>query len=74
MVVGPGLVSASPAFMRSIASHPAGPYGRLAQITVIDREGATQFAQGLLDRCDNSTACMLCCLEPIYVIPDTMPF
>ena len=35
VVVGPGLVSTSPAFMRSIASHPAGPHGRLAQKTVI---------------------------------------
>ena len=32
---GPGLVSTSPAFMRSIASHPAGPHGQLAQKTVI---------------------------------------
>ena len=31
MVVRPGLVSTSPAFMRSIASHPAGPHGRLAK-------------------------------------------
>ena len=31
VVVGPGLVSTSPAFMRSIASHPAGPHGRLAK-------------------------------------------
>ena len=31
VVVGPGLVSTSPAFMRSIISHPAGPHGRLAQ-------------------------------------------
>ena len=30
-VVGPGLVSTSPPFMRSTASHPAGPHGRLAQ-------------------------------------------
>ena len=28
---GPGFVSTSPAFMRSSASHPAGPHGRLAQ-------------------------------------------
>ena len=35
VVVGPGLVSTSPAFMRSIAIHPAGPHGRLAQKTVI---------------------------------------
>ena len=29
-VVGPGLVSTSPAFVRSSASHPAGPHGQLA--------------------------------------------
>ena len=49
VVVGPGIVSTSPAFMRSIASHP---------------EGSTQFALGLPDRCDSSTACRLCRLEP----------
>ena len=31
VVVGPGLVSTSPAYMRSIASNLAGPHGRLAQ-------------------------------------------
>ena len=30
VVVGPGLDSTSPAFMSSIASHPAGPHDRLA--------------------------------------------
>ena len=30
-VVGPGLVSTSPAFVSSSASHPAGPHGRHAQ-------------------------------------------
>ena len=35
VVVGPGLDSTSPAFMRSIASHTAGPHGRLAKKTVI---------------------------------------
>ena len=35
VVVGHGLVSTSPAFMRSIASHSAGPHDRLAQTTVI---------------------------------------
>ena len=29
------------------------------------REGSTQFTQGLSDRCKSSTACRLCCLEPI---------
>ena len=33
-VVGPGLVSTSPAFVSSSASHPAGPHGRYAQKTV----------------------------------------
>ena len=31
VVVGPGFVWTSPAFMRSSASHPAGPHGQLAQ-------------------------------------------
>ena len=31
VVVGPGLVLTLPAFMRSIASHRAGPHDRLAQ-------------------------------------------
>ena len=35
VVVGPGLVSTSSAFMRRIASHPAGPHVRLAEKTVI---------------------------------------
>ena len=66
VVVGPGLVSTSLAFMSSIASHLAGPRGRLAQKTVIGPPllGSTQFAKGLPDRCDSSTACMLCRLEP----------
>ena len=33
-VVGPGLVSTSPAFVSSSASHPASPHGRHAQKTV----------------------------------------
>ena len=52
-VVGPGLVSASPAFVSNSASHPAGPHGRHAQKTVNQdphcwgRGGSTQFAQQL---------------------------
>ena len=68
VVVGPGLVSTSPAFIRSITSHPAGLHGWFAQKSVIGREGSTQFAQGLPDRCNSSTTCRLCCLEPIYLI------
>ena len=50
-VVGPGLVLTSPVFVRSSASHPATPHGRLAKKTVYrepiagGREGSTQFAQ-----------------------------
>ena len=70
VVVGPELVSKSPAFMSSIASHPAGPHDRIAQKQksgpiAEGREGSTQFAQGLPDRCDSSTECMLCRLELI---------
>ena len=52
-VVGPGLVSTSPAFVSSNSSHPAGPHGRHAQKTVNraphcwGRGGSTQFAQQL---------------------------
>ena len=45
-VVGHGLVSTSPAFVSSSASHPAGPHRRRAPKTV-NREGSTQFAQQL---------------------------
>ena len=68
-VVGPELVStSSPAYMRSIAIHPAGPHGWLAQKRLscphcCGREGSTQFVQGLPDRCDSSTSCRLCGLE-----------
>ena len=50
-VVGPGFVSIPPAFMRSNASHPAGPHGRFAQKNSKSgshcwgREVSTQFAQ-----------------------------
>ena len=45
-----GFVSTSPVFMRSSTSHPAGPHGRFAQITVnrtllLGREVSTQFVQ-----------------------------
>ena len=47
-VVGPGLVSTSPAFASNSASHPAGAHGRHAQKTVNrGRGGSTQFAQRL---------------------------
>ena len=52
-VVGPGLVSTSPAFVSNSASHPAGPHGRHAQKNgksgphCWGRGGSTQFAQQL---------------------------
>ena len=52
-VVGPGLVSTSPAFVSSSTSHPAGPHGRHAQKNGKSgpqnwgRGGSTQFAQQL---------------------------
>ena len=51
-VVGPGLVSTSPAFVSSSTSHPAGPHGRHAQKGKSGphswgRGGSTQFAQQL---------------------------
>ena len=52
-VVGPGLVSTSPAFVGSSGSHPAGPHGRHAQKNgksgphCWGREGSTQIAQQL---------------------------
>ena len=50
VVVEPGCVSTSPAFMRSSASHPAGPHCRLAQNGKSGphcwwHEVSTQFAQ-----------------------------
>ena len=51
-VVGPGLVSTSPAFVSSSASYPVGPHGRHAQNGISgphcwERRGLTQFAQQL---------------------------
>ena len=52
-VVGPGLVSTSPALVSSSASHPAGPHGRHAQKNgksgphCWGRGGSTQLAQQL---------------------------
>ena len=67
-VVGPGLVSTSPAFVSSSASHPAGPHGRHAQKTV-NRAGAGGFdtiCTAVLVCCDSSTTCRLCRLEPYH--------
>ena len=67
-VVGPGLVSTSPAFVSNSASHPAGPHGRHAKKPVnrAPIAGAGRFdtiCTAALGRCD--TACRLFRLEPI---------
>ena len=36
---------------------------------LLGREGSTQFAQGMPDRCVSSTACRLCRLEPKHTLP-----
>ena len=69
-VVGPGLVSTPPDFVRSSASHPSDPHGRLAQKTVnrAPIAGAGRFdtiCTAVCDRCDSFTACRLCRLEPL---------
>ena len=58
-VVGPALVSTSPAFVRSSAS----PHVRL---TKKGKSGPHCWGRegSICDRCDSSTACMLCRLEP----------
>ena len=68
-VVGPGLVSTSPAFVSSSASHPAGPHGRHAQKTVnrapmLGAGGFDTICTAVLVCCDSSTTCRLCRLEP----------
>ena len=68
-VVGPGLVSTSPAFVRSRASHPAGPHGRLAQ-KMANRApiaGGGKVRHNL-HRCESYTACRRCRLEPLFWI------
>ena len=72
-VVGPGLVSTSPAFVSNSTSHPAGPHGRHAQKTV--NQAPIAWA-GRFDTictaawvcCDSSTACRLCRMEPVYTL------
>ena len=47
--------------------HPAGLHGRLPNKTK-HREGWTQFAPGLTDRCDSSTACKLCRIISMLIL------
>ena len=65
----PGFVLTSSAFMRSSANHPADLHGRLAQKTVnrVPIAGAGDFdtiCTVVCIRCDSSTACRVCRLEP----------
>ena len=75
VVVGPGLVSTLHAFMRSCASHPAGPHGRLAPrkkgisgSIARDRRGRHNLHRGFPDRCDSLTVCRLCRLVPFFFL------
>ena len=68
VVVGPGFVSMSPAFIRSSASHPAGLHGRLSPKIGTPMRGAGGFdiiCSEVFNRCDSSTACRLCHLHPL---------
>ena len=56
VVVGPGFVWKSPAFMRSSASHTADPHGRLQNNV---NRTSLLGAEGIDTICDSSTACML---------------
>ena len=69
-VGGPGLVSTSPAFVSNSASHPAGPHAQKNGKSGPHLLGAGRFdtictAAGV--RCDSSTACRLCRLEPSFI-------
>ena len=70
-IVGPGLVLTSPAFVRNSASHPECPHGRLVQTTVnrapIAGGGNVRHnLPAVCDRCDSSTSCRMCRLEPSF--------
>ena len=68
VVVGPGLVSILPDFMRSSASHPSGPHVRLAHIV-----GAGGF-DTICNRRDSSTTCRMCRLVPFYIFNKLIEF
>ena len=70
-VVGPGLVSISPVFVSSSASHPVGPHDRHAQKTVRSGphcwgwEDSSQFAHQLESAVTYPPLVWLCHLEPL---------
>ena len=65
-VVGPGLVSTSPAFVSSSASHPAGPHAQktVNRAPIAGAGGFDTICTAVLVCCDSSTTCRLCRLEP----------
>ena len=66
--VGAGFGSTSPAFMRSSASHPAGPHDWLAKkvnrAPIAGVGGFDTICTAVCNRSDSSPACRLCRLEP----------
>ena len=62
VVVRPGFVSTPPAFMRSSASHPAGPLAQKNSKSGLQCWG--REVSTVINCCDSSTACRHCCLEP----------
>ena len=83
-VVGPGLVSTSPAFVSNSASHPAGPHGRHTQKNgksgphCWGRGGSTQFAQQIESAVTAPplVGCVVWSLKYVfigYIIQDIVP-
>ena len=73
-VIGPGLVSTSPAFVKSSASHPAGQHGRHAKKGksgphCSGRDGLTQFAQPLVSAVTAPplVGCVVWSLHPVLI-------
>ena len=69
VVAGSGFVLTAPVVMRSSANYPAGPHGQLAKKTVnrppfLGVGGFDTICTAVYNRCDSSTACRLCRLEP----------
>ena len=72
VVVSPGFVSTSPAFMRNSASHPADLHGHLAKkgyigLPLLGQEVSTQFAQQLAET--TVTASLIDCVvwSPLFI-------
>ena len=66
-VVGPRLVSTSPAFVSSSASHPSGPHAPKT-VNRAPLQGVGKFDTICTVRCDSSTACRPSHLEPFHLL------